>query len=315
MDAPRPTLTLHDQSWEYVKDRTLERGQVFRSPDGQYFLRTGDRTNLVAEMAFAHDLYARGFPVPEITEDGTLNDLGYYVERAIGDRTLGERSTLEYRSHGRVSEETFGAICDVTLRFWRAQIKPQNVMDGPSELRIGINIENVIEENPDLDALRLEQALSTVEAHVRDLPLVLSHGDFGPFNLLEEGVIDFEHKFIAPAGFDVLTGVFVGRFWNYTDGRGRLRLAYDFTDEQIRHYMRLLDEVGTQHGIANMSQYTDDFLLLKAIWSLSFEKAIAQQAGDEIKWHWRKAVLKYCMDQYMAHQPIDTTAFGHLPTA
>lgn len=306
------TLEFHNQTWEYVKDRTLERGQVFRLADGSQYLRTGNQAQIAEEAAFARHVQASGFPVPEVLEEGTLPDgTAYYTEKSLGGETFGVQFYHEHKQHKQVSDETFNRYIATSVRFLRAQLDPQNHLKGPSELREGSNIENVLEENPDIDSGRLEAAFRKTTIRLGRLPLVLSHGDFGPFNILANGVIDFEHKFTAPVGFDVLTNVFAGRFWNF-EKNGQHMLAFDFSEEQIARYLSAIDEAATALDVEQLSQYTDDMLLLKAIWSLSYEKRAAELHGTgPEKWQWRKGTLEYCLDRYLAGEPIDTTTFRH----
>lgn len=306
-------LQFHDQTWEYVKDRTLERGQVFRSADGMQYMRTGEPERIAEEVAFARQVQANGFPVPEVQEDGLLpdSDLAYYIEKSLGGQTFGIQFMDEYALDGKVSDTTFDHYIAIVVHFLQAQLDSRNRHAGPSELRQGVNVQNVLEENPDIDADRMEQAVQRAESRLSQLPLVLSHGDFGPFNILDNGVIDFEHKFIAPVGFDVLTSPFSGRFWNFTQN-GNYKLVFDFSEEQIARYMAAIDRAAAEHGVDNLSQYTDDTVFLKAVWSLSFEKTAATLYGlGPEKWHWRRDTVKYCLDRYLDGKPIDTATFRH----
>ena len=308
---PKP-LEIYWKEWTYIKDRLLDRGQVYRRFDSSQYLRTGTIEEINAEVGFVRNLRQRGFPVPEVLGQGEINGLGYYTERSVGKVSLGEHFQSEYVSQGKVSDTTFTAYCEMTCKFLAAQLDPANRINGESDLRKGIHLANVLEENPDIDADQIERYVTKIEDKLQIPPLTLTHGDLSPFNMFEEGIIDFEHKFIAPVGYDVLTSATDQRFWNYTGVDGKTQLEYDLSAGQIAYYLDRIDAVAKQHGVEGFLKFTDEFVLLKAIWSLAHEKEFASQSGNILKWDFRKAVLIYCMEQYLHNEPIDTNKFKEL---
>lgn len=305
-------LEIHGEKWAYVKDRLLDRGQVYRSFDNSQYLRIGTISGINAEAAFVRNLHQRGFPVPEVLGQGEINGLGYYIERSIGKVSFGERFQNEYTSRGKVNDTTFTAYCDMMCQFLAAQLDSANYIKGTSEVRKGIHLANVLEENPDINTNQIELCVKKIEDKLQVLPLTLTHGDFSPFNMFEEGIIDFEYRFIAPVGYDVLTGATLQRFWNYTGTDGKTQLEFDLNAEQIAHYLDKVDAEAERQGIKDLSRFTDEFVLLKAIWSLAYEKQFARQSGNTLKWDFRKTVLTYCMKQYLHDKPIDTNQFRGL---
>lgn len=305
-------LEIHGREWIYVKNRILDSGQVYRSPDDSQYLRIGAIEELNAEATFVRDLYHRGFPVPEVLGQGETNGLGYYVERSVGKRSFGEYFQSEYASQGRVSDATFAVYCEMMYKFLAVQLDPANRIKGEGDLRKGIHLANVLEENPDIDATQIGHCIAKIENRLKEFPLVLTHGDLSPFNMFENGIIDFEHRFIAPVGYDVLTSATDQRFWNYIGADGKTQLEYDLNHVQITYYLGRIDAVAKQHGMEGFSKLTDEFVLLKSIWSLAHEKEFARQSGTTLKWDFRKAVLMYCMEQYLQNKPIDTNQFKGL---
>jgi len=75
-----------------------------------------------------------------------------------------------------------------------------------NEFRSMINYETVIKEIPRLDK-KITEAMQRVESHIAVLPIVLTHGDFNPHNILENGVIDWERASYAPLGYDLATNI------------------------------------------------------------------------------------------------------------
>ncbi len=311
METLPERLHIADTDWTYVKTRALESGYIYLSTDGSSYLRAGPRDRIQDELIFAELVYKQGFPTPEILSNGEISsDTAYFTESSLGSKTFGDLFKAEFSESKSVKDATFNQYCHIAVLFLLAQLKSAVTINEPSNLREGIGLANVVEENPDLDQGQLETVFRKAEAKISGLPLVLTHGDLGPFNMMPGGVIDFEHKFIAPAGFDVLTSPFIGRFWNFTTPDGDNKLAYDFSETQIRSYFNAVDSAATHLEIEKLSQYTDDMLMLKAIWGVSFEKGIAEKIGHDYVWQIKKATLRYCINQYLAGQPIDSNTFG-----
>ncbi|MBU6389552.1 phosphotransferase [Patescibacteria group bacterium] len=182
-----------------------------------------------------------------------------------------------------------------------------------SQLREGIWLQNVLEENPDIDGVFLEDAVCKAEQRISQLPLVLSHGDLTPFNVMDKGVIDFEHRFIAPFGYDAVTAAIYQRFWDYprSDQTGTMK-RWEFSDMQIAGYLLEVDRICEQYNVPAVSEYFDDFLMLKSIWALSFEKTEDGARLPSGRWAWRKKITLYCAEKYLSGKPIVSQAFREI---
>lgn len=298
--------------WRLIKVRgsIAKTGQVYRSPDGQEILRTGSPDGIAQEAEFLREISRRGFPIPEVTASGRTKDgLGYFIETSVGEQNFGDIFRDEYARHGEIQDASFTAFASICLRFVEAQLKPENQQKGPSQLREGIQLANVLEENSDLSSL-LEDAVAAAEARIGDLPLVLSHGDLTPFNTLERGVIDFEHCFVTPVGYDAITCVTFHRFFDHPkpDGTGTMR-NWEFRSEQMSDYRTRLDTLCERAGAPGLSPYFDDFLMLKSVWSLCYEKSDVPDSPQFHRWQWRRNVARYCMECYLAGMPIESEEF------
>ncbi len=302
----------HLENWIFVKERgaIAHGGNVYCSSDGSLYLRTGEVSTIRSEAAFGSMAWQNGFPVPEVTKIGQLTDgLGYFIEKSVGTETFGDLLHREYAATGSISDQTFDAFCEINLRFLAAQINPSCRQSVPSELRSGIQIENVSSQNPDVADL-LEQAFAKAEERLQELPLVWTHGDLSPFNILPGGVIDFEVRFVAPAGLDAVTAIAFQRLWDFpqADGTGTMRL-WDFHHQQVAAFLAQADALFAAQGLPALSIYFDDFLMLKAIWALSYEKPDDQQSPQVQRWLWRKRVAVYCTECVLAGKPIDSGSF------
>jgi hypothetical protein len=311
METLSEHLHIEGIDWIYVKTRALDHGNIYIAGDGSRYLRAGPVDKIQDELGFARNVHELGYPTPEVLSEGEIDgQMAYFTETSLGSQTFGDIFNGQYIESSSVNDDSFNQYCHIANLFLIAQIKSAHAVTEPSNLREGVNLDNVIEENPDLNRQKLELAFSQALAKVNSLPLVLTHGDLGPFNMMPGGVIDFEHKFIAPAGFDVITSPFIGRFWNFTTPDGVNRLAYDFSETQIQQYLAVIDAAAKHLGLDNISQHTDDMLMLKAIWGTSYEKQIAEKIGHPHIWQNKKETLRYCIDQYVAGQPIDSSTFG-----
>jgi hypothetical protein len=298
--------------WIFVKERgaIVRSGNVYRSSDGTLYLRTGEVIAIRSEAAFGKIAWQNGFPVPEVTEIGQFADgLGYFVEKSAGDESFGDLLGREYTTTGSISNETFGVFLSVSLQFLAAQINPSCRQSGPSELRAGIQLGNVVSENPDVADL-LEQAVAKAEQRLQKLPLVLTHGDLSPFNIMPSGIIDFEERFVAPAGLDAVTSIAFHQLWDHPkpDGTGTMRL-WDFSRRQVAEFLSEADALFAAQGLPLLSPLFDDFLMLKAIWALCYERPDDLNSTWALRWHWRRRVAVYCAECSLASKPIRSETF------
>jgi len=305
-------LTPNLNDWVFVKERgaTTKSGSVYHSAEGKYYLRTGKANAIRAEAEFGREARRQGFPVPEVTEIGQFPDgLGYFIEPSAGTETFAEMLGSDYAASGRVSDATFDAFCEIVLRFLAAQLNPDCRPPKPSQLRNGVQLANVQRENPEIADL-LDKAVVKAGARLEELPLVLTHGDLSPLNILRGGIIDFEERFVAPAGLDAVTAIAFQRLWDHPtpDGTGTMRL-WDFSREQIAEFMTRTDALFTKQDLAPLSVFFDDFLMLKAIWALSYERPDDLQSPQVKRWQWRQRVGAYCAGCILADTPIESEQF------
>ncbi len=300
------------EDWVFVKQRgaTAHSGDVYRSLDGSLYLRTGKETAIRREAECVTMAGQSGFPVPEVTEIGQLpGGLGYFVERSAGAESFADSFGREYAVTGSISGEAFDVFLRVSLNFLTAQINPLCRQNGPSELRTGIQLANVGHQNPELANL-FERAVALAEQRLRKLPLVLTHGDLSLLNMLPGGVIDFEERFVAPAGLDAVTAIAFHHFWDHPmpDGAGTMRL-WDFNQQQVAAFLAQADAIFAKQGLPALSIHYDDFFMLKAIWALSYEKPDDLQSPQVQRWLWRKRVAVYCAECVLADKPITSENF------
>jgi len=302
--------------WTKIKDRgaLTKFGAVYRSCDGMLILRTGNAELITSEAEYSADAGRRGFPVPELVATGILpSGMGYFIERSVGERTFAEILRREYEEYGRVSDESFQNLTNMAGRLLAAQIAYGNRQHDTSQLRLGIQLPNVLHENSDVSPDLLESVVAKVEDDTSGLPVVLSHGDFAPFNILAGGIIDFECRFIAPAGYDVIRCLIFHRLWDFPqpDGTGTNAL-WEFSPSQMSGYLREMDQVCAQSDVPPVSPFLDAFLVLNAIWALCYERTEDRHSPQFWRWQWRKRVAVHCAERFLAGTPIDMGDFRRI---
>jgi Phosphotransferase enzyme family len=109
--------------------------------------------------------------------------------------------------------------------------------------------------------------MARIENRIQSLPSVLTHGDFNPFNILEGGVIDWERGSYTPLGYD-LTSNITQTFFFPLGGDFEYTASYRYSHEQIAEYWKRLDAICTEAGLAPISDYRNDFIFCRCVWSV-----------------------------------------------
>lgn len=315
MNLTNASVLLDPERWRFVKKRGPDRrsGEVYCSGDGDLYLRTGEVVAIHSEAEFIKLARGQGFPVPEVVDIGVFSDgVGYFVETALGAENFSSLLRREYAAAGKIGDVLFDTFCTVVLEFLAAQLKPSCRQPGPSQMREGLRIEKVQRQDPDIASL-VEQAVIKAENRMQELPLVFTHGDLTPFNIMTQGIIDFEERFVAPAGYDAITAVTFQRFWDHPkpDGTGSM-LLWDFNRQQINSFLLQADQLNIIEGVLPLSAFFDDFLMVNAIWALALisDRLEGTDTFEIQHWQWRKRVALHCIERYLADQPIQSEAFG-----
>ena len=303
------------ECWRFVKKRGPDRrsGNVYCSEDSSFYLRTGEVSAIHSEAEFVKMAKDHGFPVPQVVDVGLLPDgTGYFVETSAGAENFSSLFRRESAAAGEISDALFDTFRAVVFQFLAAQLKPLCRQPEPSQLREGLRIDKVQKQDPDI-AGRVEQAVAKAKNRMRQLPLVFTHGDLSPFNIMPKGIIDFEERFVAPAGYDALTAVMFQRFWDHPkpDGTGSM-LLWDFNRQQISRFLLQADQLYVQEGVPPLSVFFDYFLMLNGIRALALvsDKPEDMDAFEVQHWQWRKRVALHCIEKYLADEPIQSDAFG-----
>jgi len=305
-------ITIEGKEFAYVKDRLIS-GKVFANQDRSEYLRTANPAEIVGEVNLTKDLYRRGFPVPEVVATGTLeNDTAYYIEKSIGDRVFGDIFMEETNAQGHVSEESFDAFTEVIKKYCTAQFDSKNFVPHDKESLAGItSLANVMRNNPPSPEMQqmFTEAYEKAVERISALPWGYIQSDLNAFNILHDGIIDFELTGFGPVGYDVLTNVHFGRMWP------KERVAYHFSEEQVAKYIAAIDAVAQENGLLAVSSYANDFLVLKAIWASGKSKESEENPESNPDfWEWRVNMRDWCIKQYLKGEGIDSNQFEEAGT-
>jgi len=290
-------LEVDGSHFEFVKKRAYNTICVYKG-DGE-FLRIGPERLLKKDLDLHKRLLGFGFPVPKILKVGKIGRRFYYIEESFGDLHFGGMFGTEWKGQGVVSNASFSSFLKVVGEFGGAQISHPFVSKSEKDFYTGIHLDYLIEELPNLktDVLR---AFEKVKKDVSPFPLVLTHGDFNPYNLTPRGVIDIESMFHGPAGFDLIANVYTTYFFP-KDGDYESLRRYEFTEAQMQKYMEMVDELYKGPGYPKLSQHQDGFALCRAVWA-----AVRMQKMPKLQ-EWRYRLLEKITADYLKGKSIANT--------
>lgn len=299
-------IDIKGEQFRYIKSRRMG-GAVYTNEAKDKFLRTANKEEIRGEVNLTRDLKERGFPVPTVLDHGEFGGgLFYYIESSIGTRTFGELFKKETDEHGGVTDKTFNAFTEVALRYASAQFNERNfVPQNRADISRTILLYNVLRNHPPSEDARPEfdEAIKRVADRVTELPFGYLQSDLNAYNILENGVIDFENASHGPVGFDVMTNVSFGRLWP------RIARAYVVSDEQIGRYNDRVDELAIANKLPKMTEYRNEFLLLKAVRATNKMGTEQHRKCNPQFWTWRVRVRDWCIQKYLKGEQIHTREF------
>jgi hypothetical protein len=256
-------ITVGGKTFSHVKTREHSPVSIYRNEDS--FLRIGPKDLILPELNMHKNLLEFNFPVPEIISEGEKDGRYYYTENSLGETLLAIMFREDYEKHGFVSDGNFKKFLSVTEKFAEAQIKTARKEDALESFYYGAHVDNILEELPYLKE-KILKAFEKVKKRTSALPSVLTHGDLNAYNFFEKGVIDFGSAFEAPAGYDLITNIY--HIYNFPKpGDYEITRKYEFSAKQINNYVSLLDDIYLGNNLPRLSDFTDDFIFMRAIWA------------------------------------------------
>jgi hypothetical protein len=162
---------------------------------------------------------------------------------------------MEYRVQGSISPEHFEPFFAVVKKYLETQKKYITPVQNWESVYLGMFFEILLKELPEDRGLILA-CWEKIKTELKDIPFTLCHGDFNAFNILPDGVVDFEHPFEGPLGFDLVT-IFTTPDWFPKSGGYEFSNTYGYTEEQKERIWNILPE---------LKRYEVPLSLLRAVW-------------------------------------------------
>lgn len=288
------SLTVGGKEYQLVKTRTYVPISVYKGIDT--FLRLGSKDELEPEAQLHKKLLDFGFPVPNITADGEISGLYYYIEQSLGDKHLGEVFAQDMQSHGQISDDHFQLLLDLINKYATAQLRTATQDKWKNGFYDQIHLDYILEELPDMKG-KTEQAMQKVMEQLKVFPAVLSHGDLNPWNLFEKGVIDIERFKLGPAGYDLISNIY-SIYTFPPEGDYESLRTYAFTNGQRDVYLSQIDRIYTEHNLPNVSDYQDEYIISRLIFA-----AVRMHHRPKMQ-QWRYNLYQQVVNAYLNNQPI-----------
>ncbi len=281
-----PVLMINGEEYTFVKVRNHMPISIYKGKD--CYLRIGPKNLIQQEINYHTNLLKFGFPIPKILSEGTYLESYYFTESSFGNEHLGQifrTNCIDFA----VSDNDFSKLFNVVQVFTHAQINTIGTQSFTfADFKELIKVDTLLEELPALNQDTIE-AMTRVEDHTKRLPSVLTHGDFNPYNIFEKGVIDWERGSYAPIGYDLVTNI-SQTFFFPLGGDYEFTAGCRYSEKQISTYWEQLDKICANAGISQISDFRNDFILCRSIWSV-----VRMDRWPKIqKWRYRqyKALLE-----------------------
>ena len=166
------------------------------------------------------------------------------------------------------------------------------------------------------DTTKLQKAIDKAMNKLADSNMGILQYDLNPYNILPNGIIDFELVGYGPIGFDVMMSSrwSFGWFPNYP---ARYTMQYRLSDKQIDMNDQLITKIAKNHGLEDPCKYLQEFLLLKGAWALSdFDFPQPDWPADRIAFRgFRAKLLHESIESYLDNNPINYTNFSNISGA
>lgn len=289
-------IEINGQKYSLVKKRPHGSVSIYAGAKG--YLRIGDTIDITPELRFHKKLLRYGFPIAQILEEGIFDGKSYYVEDTLGEEVLGMSFASDIQQTGVISKAHFSTYLELTRLFLQAQLHTTDFSHDEESFFEGVHFQYLISELPHLKD-KIMQAFTLVKERVFTLPSVLTHGDLGPFNYCDKGIIDFGSNFFAPVGYDIVCSFYHTYNFPVQDANNyELFRVFDFTDDQRTEYFQTMNSVFVENRLPSIYQFLDDFAFCRTIW------ATTRMHKDPKIQKWRYDRFNPLLEAYIKRQPI-----------
>lgn len=293
-------LKLGDKIYIHVKTRAYTPVSIYKTDTE--ILRIGPKDLMAPELDLHKKLLSNGFPVPKILAEGEHAGKFYYIEQSLGENLLGDIFWEDCKKDGRISDNHFKSLLELTEKFAEAQLKTVSESRDAESFYIGIHMDLIQEELPELKTDFLK-AFEKLKNRTTALPMVLTHGDLNAYNILENGIIDFGNSHYSPAGYDLVGNIHTTHNFPKQGDYETMR-RYDFTEIQKDEYFKSMDAIYIKSGLPKLSDFLEDFIFAKTIWSTTR----MQRYPKLQKWRYDRLKIilrKYLNDESFMQEALD----------
>lgn len=258
-------IIIDEKKYTFLKRRDYTPVYVYQSGDS--YLKIGSRLYIDESIASHTALFSAHFPVSKIIKIGTKNNQRYFIESSLGSHHFGYLFEDECKKNNQISPETFSQFMKVTKLFADAQSKYLETEATFNQFKTLVHYYLLIKELPHL-ATQIKEAYLQVKRKLKNVPLVLSHGDFNPHNIYPQGLNDSEKIHFAPYGYDLITNL-VHVYFFPTSSLNELMRGYEYTPVQREAYIQMVNSIAKQYQLSDPFSYINEFIFCRAIWSVT----------------------------------------------
>lgn len=263
------SLMVENQVFTLVKIQRDKITAIYKGTD--VFLRIGDEKRILKDLQTHREMYALGFPIAKIVSEGFLDTNKYFIETSLGDENFSSIFSQEINDFGEISNKSFTDFLTIAKKLGQSQLKTASEQKDFIRFSKDIHLDILIEELPQY-AENIKTRFDQATSHLSELPFVLTHGDFNPFNTHRKGIIDLENSSSAPFGYDIISGIDTVEYFPFSKdtqpGAFEFVSVYKFSQQQKNTYLGIFDSLSTQCNVPKISNYEDDLLFTRAIWLL-----------------------------------------------
>ncbi len=318
MDLPKNlTYDINGQIFEIIRPTRLNEGMVLKS--GDIFARMGPKKIILKEQNHTTSLYNHGFPVAKILDYGETSDgQWYFTETSLGKATFHEIFEKEYKNNGEISRQTFNQYLATIKKYVTAQfaINNRTTISATKFIKTLLPEQRVLNNYCyfGYDANDYIKAIKLATTKLTHCQMGILQFDLNPFNVLKNGVIDFELVGSGPIAYDVLMSTRWGSSW-FTDYPSLHSIAYKLTNNQIEENDKLISNLAAENDLTDPTQYLQEFLLLKSAWAASdFNPPQNDWPKNKIAFRrYRANVLKAVIEMYLSKNIINYQLLSSIP--
>lgn len=318
LESTRSTIDINGETFDIIKNIRLLPGMVLRSRARGVYARVGLKQSTLEEQIHTVSLGERGFPVAKVIDSGPYGDTEwFFIETSLGDKTFHEQFSVEYETNGVVSDETFSRYLHILDFYTSAQYNPKN--------RTTISAKEFFEATaPDDQILsnyavcggdikRYHEAVSQAIDKLTDCPMGLLQLDLNPFNVLDNGVIDFELVGYGPLGYDS-SSISLWHRWFTSEQSRPYKISYRLSEDQISDAQSIVKKKAQIAGVIDPGEYREEFLLIKTAWSFTSTKKLLEEEPRSKRafYLYRAALLTEAVNDYLEGLRIPVLDFPEI---